>query len=398
MARQYQVISADSHLDLPPDRWTHRVPARWRDRAPRRIKLESGEDAVIMEGRPLHRIGFTRICGVPRDQWHHQVPTYDGGLGTGSPEQRLREQDEDGVDAEVLFAHGGYLSLWRGIKEDDGYAALIHAYNEFLIEDYAAAGPERLIVMGVIPPATIDHAVAELEYCARAGFKGVALYAFPNGKGYPMKEDDRFWAAVQELGIAVTAHTNAGSTRFGDKGPSFLYPAQRIDKGDPIVQLLRFAGDIAFAPLQLAFMGVFDRFPGLRIYWAETQIGWLPYACRQIDDNYERYKYLFRDMYGLDWLPRKPSEYIREQNLWGFLGDAYGVRMRHETGIGALMWGSDFAHAASNWPHSRELIDDTFAGVPEDERYQMLAGNAIAFFGLDAVRPVGTRDAQAVAS
>jgi hypothetical protein len=22
-----------------------------------------------MEGRPLHRIGFTRIGGVPRDQW-----------------------------------------------------------------------------------------------------------------------------------------------------------------------------------------------------------------------------------------------------------------------------------------------------------------------------------------
>ena len=38
----------------------------------------------------------------------------------------------------------------------------------------------------------------------------------------------------------------------------------------------RFGGDAAFAPMQMAFAGVWDRFPALRIYWAETMIGWLP--------------------------------------------------------------------------------------------------------------------------
>ena len=33
MARDYRVISADAHLDLNPEVWTHRVPAKWRDRA-----------------------------------------------------------------------------------------------------------------------------------------------------------------------------------------------------------------------------------------------------------------------------------------------------------------------------------------------------------------------------
>jgi hypothetical protein len=33
MAREYKVISADSHIDLNPEVWTHRVPAKWRDRA-----------------------------------------------------------------------------------------------------------------------------------------------------------------------------------------------------------------------------------------------------------------------------------------------------------------------------------------------------------------------------
>ena len=53
MLKQYKIISGDSHLDLPPDRWTHRVPAKWKDRAPRRVKMPNGEEAIAMEGRPI---------------------------------------------------------------------------------------------------------------------------------------------------------------------------------------------------------------------------------------------------------------------------------------------------------------------------------------------------------
>ena len=48
MARKIQMISADSHLDIPPERWTHRVPARWQERAPRLITLANGDDAFIV--------------------------------------------------------------------------------------------------------------------------------------------------------------------------------------------------------------------------------------------------------------------------------------------------------------------------------------------------------------
>jgi hypothetical protein len=44
MSRTYQLISADSHLDLAPDRWTHHVPQKWKERAPRRVQLELGEE------------------------------------------------------------------------------------------------------------------------------------------------------------------------------------------------------------------------------------------------------------------------------------------------------------------------------------------------------------------
>ena len=67
--------------------------------------------------------------------------------------------------------------------------------------------------------------------------------------------------------------------------------------------------------------------------------------------------------------------------------DPVGVRMRHDVGVKALFWGSDFAHATGDWPESRSMIDETFAGVPADERYAMLAGNAIRFFRLKDTVP-----------
>lgn len=56
--------------------------------------------------------------------------------------------------------------------------------------------------------------------------------------------------------------------------------------------------------------------------------------------------------------------------------------MRRAIGSDKVIWGSDFAHAASDWPNSRKTIADSFAGVPDAECYAMLAGNVIRFFHL----------------
>ena len=51
MAREYRLISADSHINEPPDLWTARLPVKFKDRAPRMERFEKG-DAWIMEGVP----------------------------------------------------------------------------------------------------------------------------------------------------------------------------------------------------------------------------------------------------------------------------------------------------------------------------------------------------------
>jgi predicted TIM-barrel fold metal-dependent hydrolase len=383
MAREYRVISGDSHLDIPPERWVPHVPERWRDRAPRRVQLANGNDGLLIEGRPPHTPGAQLTGTGRRYDLHDAGPiTYDGP-GTGSPEQRCKEQDLDGVDAEVMYTHPIYPRFWRGIKDDEAYKAMFYGYNDWLGTEYCAYAPDRLLAMGVLPDTGVADAIAEMEHCARVGLKGVVLYRFPNGKNYPTAEDDAFWEAALAMNMPITTHTNGGTTRF-DRDESAYPPGKGIVLGrDPISIMCRFCGDTATVPIQLALAGVFDRFPKLRIYHAETQAGWLPFALFQIDDNYARERYKMERNLGMQPLDRPLSDYIREHALWGFMRDLVGVQRRHEIGVDRIIWGNDFAHAQGDWPESMEVIDEMMETVPAEERYRMVAGNVIDFFHLN---------------
>ena len=377
---RYNVISGDSHLDLAPERWTARVPETWRHLAPRRITFSGGGEGIEVEGKTPYALGLA-VTGKPYQEHRLDGVSYEGSPGTGPPEQRIREQDMDGVDAEVMF------TSWKGGATDtEGGAAVLHAYNEFLGEEYAAAYPDRLLAMGLLPKTGVDAAIAEMEYCQRVGLKGVTLFSFPNGNGLPLPEDDRFWQAALDLNVPLTIHIGV-SGRPGE--PLYQYPREpaNIDilghGSDPIGVLSRFGTGHPKNMIQLIFAGVFERFPGLRFWQAETMIGWVPYGLEQLDDIWERSRYWAADYFGLEAPPKPPSAYIRQHVVWGFLRDPFGVTVRHQVGIKNAAWGSDFAHSAGDWPESRKVIDEIFAGVPEDEKYPMVAGNAIDFFHLD---------------
>lgn len=392
MARAYRVISADSHLDLNPDVWTHRVPAKWRDRAPKRVQLPNGSDAVVCDGGAPHTIGITRNVGVPFEQLPFVVPTFSEPVGNGTAEQRIQEQDRDGVDAEIMFTW--VERMCRDAKDDALYLALISAYNEYLAEEYVPVAPDRLFPMGTLPTTGIDDAIRELEHCAKLGFKGVTVQTFPSGRGFPTPEDDRFWAAALDLNMALAVH---GGGRFGGFGgspahrgdPVFKYPRviQSADnhKEDALDLLFSNTGaKWAMGVMQLAYAGVFDRFPRLQLYFAETMAGWIPFCLFMLDDNYRRYQPMMRHFWGVDDLERPPSEYMKQHTYWGTLYDPVGIQGRAAIGADRIMFATDFPHAAGDWPHSQRVIEEMFAGVPEDEKHMMLAGNAVKFFHLDA--------------
>jgi len=381
MARKYRLFSADSHLEISPSRWTDRVPEMYRDRAPRLVKLANGGDGIIIEGRPLYVVGLA-IAGKPYERHELRGISYEGSEGAGSPEQRLKEQDRDGVDGEILYTSASNLSFWRGIKNDDAYLATVHAYNTFLAEEYCPVNRDRLVALGAIPTHSVDAAIKELEYCVKAGLKGMMLNTFPSGKSYPTAEDDRFYAAALDLHMPLSVHV---SMQLPD-GPLFKYdkdPGEVAFGGDPIRVLTRFGGNSGLNAVQLLLSGVFDRFPKLRIYWAETQMGWLPYYYDQLDDVYNRSKHWMQRYFDLAPLAKTPSAYFREHFYWGFIYDRIGVRMRYDVGVDKVMWGNDFPHSAGDWPNSKRVIADIFSGVPEDEKQKMLVENAVNFFHLN---------------
>ena len=46
------------------------------------------------------------------------------------------------------------------------------------------------------------------------------------------------------------------------------------------------------------------------------------------------------------------------------------------------MWSSDYPHSETPWPNSRQSIAKHFAGVPEDETFKMICGNAMELYNI----------------
>lgn len=390
MAREYRLMSSDGHLEVPPERWSHRVPEKWRDRTPRTIDLPEGGDAILIEGRPLVEANFLDLrAGRASGQWQPFGLRVEGAAGVGPPEQRVREQDEDGLDAEVLFpAQAAGPGLWRNISHDEPYKAMIRAYNDWLGEEYCPVAPDRLIGLGVMPWTNADDAVAEMEHCAKLGLKGVVMGVLPNAKGYPTPEDDKFWAAAVDMDMPVTVHVAFDRTGPRESQPTFRYP-----KEDPEMMrklrrpLLEWMTNFGLRPsisvTQLVLAGVFDRFPKLKIFFAETRLGWVPFWIEHCDLWYKRHIGWTEEYLGFKPLKQLPSEYIKEHIYWSVQYEKVAVELRHHVGVDKIMFATDFPHIECEWPDTRPLVEEIYADVPEDEKAKMWAGNAVEFFRLD---------------
>lgn len=381
MSRKYQVISADGHLETPPDGWLRHLPAAYRDLAPRLIKLPEGGEAWIVEGLPMIHNGQNLAAGGTVRVKGASYWNADGspGPGTGDARQRLREQDQDGIDAEVLYPPVFIGKLIEGISDRKAYLAMVRAYNDFLAE-YCALAPDRLIGTAVMPVTGLDDALAELRRCKDLGLRATWLSMFPSGAGTPKREDDRFWETALAIGMKIAAHVSFG----GRERVNPLLIASATANFDLVSAMV--SRTVPGPPTLIALMtasGVFDRLPALEIYLAESNAGWMPETFYMMDDSYR----LFRQWYGVD-LAMRPSEYAARHFYFGIVRDPVALQMRDLLPAHRLMWGSDFPHSVTSFPKSREWLQTIFAGVPDELRRRIVLENPCRFFGLDADRPI----------
>jgi uncharacterized protein len=378
MGRKYQVISGDGHLETPPD-FVAFLPEKYKDRAPKLITLpDGGGDAWLMEGMPL-TYASQNLRGRGKVKFAGQSYFKDDGSrtdGAGDGAQRLREQDEDGLDAELLFVPVFASRFLEKIPDHDAYLAMVQAYNDWLAE-YCAIAPDRLIGNALMPISGIDDALAELERADAMGFKSVQLLNAPNGGGGPKPEDDRFWEKALELEMALSPHMSfAGVMNIG--GPRHDTSQWPAEAG----MTQHAGGGPANTMAQLIVDGTFERFPELRFYFAEINAAIFPAALYYMDRDYLEYNSWFQ----LE-LPKMPSQYMKDHALYGMVREPLAVKIGQELPqdmpLELFWWGSDFPHSVGTFPHSRKYIEETFADLSPELRHTLLVGNAARHLHLD---------------
>lgn len=361
----YHLISADSHINEPPDLWTSRAPANLKARVPRMERMELG-DAWIIEGAmgPIN-FGMNQCAGLaPEDRkpWIRWEESIQGGH---DPKARVEAISKDGVDAELLYPTPRISNavFWQ-TKDVDLHVATIRAYNDWLSE-FCSADLERFAGIAMMPNVGAKVAVEELHrVMTLPGIRGAMLGQYPSGGLTIAEEDDAFWFEAEDLDVPVSIHISFANQPQGE------------------TKHMKVSGDFRFfdAPLRSAeFINtlVFDRFPNLQIVLAEVDCGWVPYAKEQMDNRYRRSNPLTRPQHNLP-----PSAYFERNLFYTMVTDSYGVRNRADVGVDQLMWSSDFPHLFSDWPNSWVTINDHFSEVSEAERYKILAGNVVRLYGL----------------
>jgi predicted TIM-barrel fold metal-dependent hydrolase len=403
---EYRLVSADSHVNEAPDLWESRLPSRLRERGPRLVRGDDGQDVWVAEGiGPMPLVWATNAAGQrppdgPFEDHEMTISREEMVTGSYDPKARLTDMDADGVDAEVLYpgpfgglGGGGGVA---GLRDTELRTASIRAYNDWLSE-FCAEAPERLVGLALIRLEEPDFAEAEIERSAALGLRGGVINAMPDMSGAPpifSPTYERVWAKAEEARFPLSLHIGqtrslsplveaAGrdgdqSTGSDDGGGN---PLGTSGSGTGIAEMFftMMCLDMAEPVSLLIFSGVLERHPGMRFAIAESGIGWIPFVLERMDYTFDRHRLWMKSGIG-----RRPSEYFHECFAATFQqDDETGLLARHIAGVGNLMWASDYPHTDSTWPYSRSVVDKLFHDVPEADRHQIVAANAVRFYGLD---------------
>ncbi|HKS90692.1 MAG TPA: hypothetical protein VJQ83_02095, partial [Tepidiformaceae bacterium] len=159
------VISADSHW-LEGDIWVERFPEHLKDRAPR-VFFENGGWEVELGGKRLTPPGTAAAsCAF------ECVP------GFNDVKARMRDQDAEGVQQEIIFPQKFFNLLFLEHLEEKEWCA--RAYNQGLAE-FCAQEPDRLHGVAILnwwDPGQTRDALAEIK---DLGFK-TAMVPIQPGK------------------------------------------------------------------------------------------------------------------------------------------------------------------------------------------------------------------------
>ncbi|MBV8084474.1 MAG: amidohydrolase [Chloroflexi bacterium] len=386
---KYGLISCDSHAQLDKDAFTSRMSAaKWGDHIPHIADTTDPAHMAIKYDYPVERwfvhgemVGNRGVVNCPTvmddplrrtfpQRWE-QVPAsvYDPG-------ERLKAMDRDRLDGEVVFPNDPVQSVTFLQGEDPAFELeCVRAYNDALAEWVRVSN--RYVPLAIIPYLNgIGASVAEAERAVKIGHRGIVMVGEPSQahKSLAHFNDpywDPLWAACQDLDVPIHWHANAGLSSIAVprwKGFNQTKTQAAGSSGSFGVQ--------AQLITNLLFSGILERYPRSKWVCAETGLGWVNYILEGSDFEWER-RHLWTE-----GIATRPSELFHRQVFVDFWYEAVGVQQRHKVGLDNIMWESDYPHSTSTWPESWRFVDRAMEGVPEDERKQLLYGNAQRLYKL----------------
>jgi predicted TIM-barrel fold metal-dependent hydrolase len=395
---RYEAISADCHVDLcwlPPDLFTSQASGAMRERMPYVADQPQGRMWVTKRGANLCHVNGMGSAGrqyvpgrIHRSDRMAEMGVYeDGKRGIRrltDPELRVKDQDRDGVQAEVLY---GVLGATGRLNDPEAAVEVVRIYNEWLA-GFCSARPDRFAGLASIPNHPVEAAIEEVKRVAKRGvLRGLDIANSSDLKPLWDPYWNPLWEVINETGLPLHFHTISGYV------PEHIRKIQAIGSdptraqlpGAPEVELhvaraaaacniTAFQINMANILTAMIFSGVLERYPRMRLVLGESGIGWLPYVLWRMDSEWE-------DQYKDLTIKMKPTEYWKRQCYATYQTDPIGVKLIDVLGADRVMWGSDFPHPDGVWPDSQEYLNRELGGLPPATRRKIQCENAAKLYG-----------------
>ena len=372
--RRVPIISTDDHLVEPPELFEGRLPARYADAAPRVVDNDGGGQAWLYDGRLNPQIGLAAVAGRPIEECSYEPVRFDEmRRGSWDVQARVADMDLDGVYASVNFpsAMAGFCGhrLQLGVSDPGLARAVVGAFNDWHLESWVGARPDRFIACQIPWLLDPELAAADVRANAARGFKAVSFTENPEPLGLPSIHTgywDPFFAACEETGTVVCLHV----------GSSGVTPTTSSDAPGDCIGVL-FFGFAMFAAVDWLYSKIPVRFPDLKICLAEGGIGWVAGLLDRLD-HVGRYQQIFGTWEGIDLTPRE----VLQRNFWFCaIEDAAAFDSLDHIGAGNVTVETDYPHLDGTWPGSQEILWRQIGHLPRDVIDRVAWRNASELFG-----------------
>ncbi|HUO06113.1 MAG TPA: amidohydrolase family protein [Candidatus Binataceae bacterium] len=368
----FKIADVDTHLMEPADAFERFIDTRYKSAAPRPGKAPgSGRRTFLVEGEPFTREQGKYPMAAPAflAAIHKAMQRFERAAKTGfSPESRIADMDENGVDVQIVYPTAGGQMLGREFNDTGLLAACCRAYNDWSA-DFCSKASERLKWSAILPMQDVDASIAEAHRAAGKG--AVSFYVRPNPvRGRTIFHQDYMplWAEIEKLGRPISTHDSGSASvpSFGDRMDTHVTG-----------HILSHPFEAMAAMAGLIWYGVIERFPKLRVVQVEADGGWLPYWLQRMEQHWD-----FSGNAEHEYLTKRPTEYFKN-NFWvAFRGDERTLKPAIElAGDDNFVWDTDYPHPDGTFPWGIGAM--LAQPIPESSKRKILWDNAARAFGLN---------------